>query len=133
MYTGKDLDSIVFPVLPYITMILPVLSQKKERRREEKGEKEEKKRRAFCIFLPWKIKVIPKMYHLDHISGFLRDYLSDPNPFFFSLFCKAGTLTLTILFPCCKQIPVKICQREQQKEVKSRKKTHIYIRKKQHG
>lgn len=43
-------------------------------------------------------------------------FLSDPNPFLCSPFCKAGTMTLKISFPLCKQIPV--CQKGLQKEFK---------------
>ena len=52
MYTGKDLDSIVFPVLPYITMILPVLSQKKEREKRGKGREGGKEEEGILYFSP---------------------------------------------------------------------------------
>ena len=62
------------------------------------------------------------MDHLDHISWFLNNYLPTPNPFFFSVFCKAGTETLKIAFLSCQLTPAKGSIR---RKLESRRRSNI--------
>lgn len=65
---------------------------------------------------PGKEKLNSKNTSFGSYSLAIMGFLSDPNPFLSSSFCKAGTMTLKISFPLCKQIPV--CQKGLQKAFK---------------
>lgn len=81
MYTGKDLDSITFPILLYTTIILPVSRARTKEggggQRGKQGQRTDGERISGggggkFIFLPWKIKVKFQKYIiwiLVHFKG----------------------------------------------------------------